>query len=274
MNENPETYKLGTMNLEQSDRILRENAVFYRSYYDKPRWWFFFRYDTQYKVKAALDALRRTRVFGKGLSVLEIGYGSGELLFRFDKSTSIFGVEVSESALTIAAKRAAQHGYRRFDFQALKAHGDDLLPFEGGKFHLVIASHVLEHVDNADAFVEAVKRRLTDGGHVLILVPINERYDDPKHQRKFTSKSCAALFEEHGFRAIYCEENEYLYHLVEPLYWKNYQGNWSLKDNLKRVAFNLAFSLFPMFAYRMTERLIKVMTSLPPRQAVLVFQKS
>jgi len=52
------------------------------------------------------------------------------------------------------------------------------LPFENGSYDVVIANHVLEHIDDDDAAIRETHRILKSGGFALITVPINtSRYE-------------------------------------------------------------------------------------------------
>lgn len=254
--------------------ITSENEDFYSNYYKKPRWWFVFRYDTQYKIKAAIDALKKVRIVRKGISILEIGYGSGKLLFRFDRSCKIFGVEISDIAIKLAIERAAKLNYSSYAFEKFDERFGKSFPFADKKFDVIIASHVLEHVKDSITFIQTIEDRLAVNGVVLIIVPINERFEDPKHVHKFTTDYCIKLFKENNFNCVYSVENEFLYYMVENLYWKHYQHSWNQLDNFKRIIFNLMFSKLPFLIYKPMESMFKVITGFPPRQSVLVFRQN
>ena len=65
---------------------------------------------------------------------------------------------------------------------------------------IAIASHVLEHVYDDKSTLKELHRILKQGGFLAILVPINEKYKDPKHFRQYTFATCRKLIENSGFR--------------------------------------------------------------------------
>jgi SAM-dependent methyltransferase len=115
-------------------------------------------------VKAALE--RR----GSALQVLDIGPGTGEAKQFVDAlagPAEWTAVEVSARYIEACQKV----GYRRI------VDGVDLekqpLPLPDASYDVVIASHVLEHLENAtDALAEWL-RVLRPGGHLLIGVPMH-----------------------------------------------------------------------------------------------------
>jgi len=246
------------------------NQSFYEDYYRKPGWWFKYRYDTQQKVKTALYALKKSNIGLKDIGVLEIGFGSGDLLFKFGKGCSLYGVELSSHAVKNSADRARELNFRHFDFRLL--NNDGSLPFKDIEIDLVIGSHVIEHIEDLDSFLDQIKRILVSNGLFLVLIPINERYNDPKHLHHFSSEKCIRLFQENHFECIFSMENEFLNYLVEDIYWRHVEKDWNIKDNIKRIVFNFSFSRLPYTLYKFIDSLFLRFTNLKPRQAVFIFQ--
>jgi len=244
---------------------------FYKDYYNKPDWWFKFRYDTQYKVKSALYALEKIKFNCKNKNIFEFGFGSGELLLSFQDSNGISGVEISAIAVEKIINKAANKEIREYMFKL--ADNKNIYSYSKSAFDLVIASHVIEHLEDTEEFITQIRYLLNDEGIVLIQIPINENFKDPKHVHSFTSISLSQKFQKSGFKTLFIEENEYLYHIVEELYFSNEGKRWSLFDNIKRIIFNITLSWMPYNFIEKLENIYKYINSKKPRQAVLIFQK-
>lgn len=66
------------------------------------------------------------------------------------------------------------------------------LPFTDNSFHLVLASHIIEHVANYDQLVQEIHRVLKPGGVFVVRVPefpCQASVADPDHKRFFVPES-------------------------------------------------------------------------------------
>jgi SAM-dependent methyltransferase len=100
--------------------------------------------------------------------LLEIGCGAGDLLVHlaaagFEPEC----VETSEAARREAAERLRRHG-----LNAVPAVGLDEVP---GRFDVVVACEVLEHIADDEAALRAWTGRLVPGGRLLVTVPAHAR---------------------------------------------------------------------------------------------------
>jgi ubiquinone/menaquinone biosynthesis C-methylase UbiE len=246
------------------------NVDFYADYYDKPWWWFRLRYDTQVKRKTVLWLLRSAGISRRQKRVLEIGFGSGEVLFSFDRSCKIAGAEIAQSAVTRAAVRARQLGFCRAEFALAQTNS---LRFPDGSFDLVIASHVLEHVVEEELLLSEIHRVLSRTGAAVILVPINERYADPKHVRSYDESLLATSLTNAGLVPKVVVKNEFLYHLVDKFYSENYKERWGIAGTLLAGLFNVPAALIPFPLLRCIDG-IATAVGLPPRQCGIVAFKT
>lgn len=230
---------------------LRQNIDLYDTYYQKPDWWFKFRYDTQVKRKTCLHLIQRV---GRSLSnqrVLEIGFGSGAVLFSFDPSCEIYGMEISHSAIERANVKADKLGYRSYHFDLVDGN---TLPYEDSYFDIVIASHVVEHVENDAELLREIHRTLRDDGGAVILIPINENYNDPNHLHRYTSDEFLKIAEASSLMPVFKLENELLYHFVEKFYFEEYNKRWKLLGPAIAAIFNFPTSVLPFAVYRMIDK--------------------
>lgn len=246
------------------------NRALYETYYDKPSWWFRLRYDTQFKCKTCRALCRTARPNWNDCTVFELGFGAGDSLLTFPRTCRVEGVELSNSAIQLARKRLVRAGFAEPRLVAWTPG-----PIELGEARLdcAILSHVLEHVPDESSTLSSVFRALKRGGHLIVLVPINERYKDPNHVRGYTSISCRSAAEGAGFQHVTGFENECLFYLVERMYWSHVERPWTAWSNAARWLFNLSTAWWPFWMFRTADALIMRATGLPPRQAAMLFRK-
>jgi len=250
---------------------IRTNIETYDFYYAKPPWWFRWRYDTQVKRKTCLALIKTLKAEWAYKKILEVGFGSGDVLFSFPKNCELYGIELSSSAVERASSLADKKGYRKFKF--FTAQQPFYIPLDDHSIDLVVASHVLEHVESDVDCLKEVWRILKHKGSFAVLVPINERFKDKNHLRRYTSEGCRTICEGLGFTLLHEVENELLFYLVEQMYWRYRTRPWTLSANIARVLFNFITAPLPFWSYQLLDSIFKKVTKLPPRQAALLFIK-
>lgn len=96
------------------------------------------------------------------LSVLDIGCATGALLEKLrDRGWACTGVEISPAAEYARKERG-------LDVRSLPLEENR---FPDTDFDLVLASHVIEHLNDPAAFVAEVHRILKPGGHFIVTTP-------------------------------------------------------------------------------------------------------
>jgi SAM-dependent methyltransferase len=103
--------------------------------------------------------------------VVDYGCGPGNDLVGFAVFSSprrLIGVDVSPTALQIAAARLKLHG-RTAELHQIR-EDDNTLPVESGAADLVHSSGVLHHVANLDAALREIRRILRPGGTLRVMV--------------------------------------------------------------------------------------------------------
>jgi len=248
---------------------LQNNVGMYDDYYKKPDWWFQFRYDTQVKRKTCLHLLRSAGRSLQGQRVLEIGFGSGAVLFSFDKNCEVHGLEISRSAIERAEQKAQEMGYAAYSFRLVT---DESLPYADEFFDLIIASHVVEHVQDDAKLLQEIRRALKPDGVAVVLIPINENYDDPNHLHRYDSRSFIRLAEECSLTVKSRIENELLFHFVEKFYFEEYNRRWKVSGAILAALFNFPTAVLPFWVYRVLEAGMKSV-GWKPRQLGCVFVK-
>jgi SAM-dependent methyltransferase len=139
-------------------------------------------------------------------AILDVGCAGGELLelIRRAGNDDVHGLEPDGYAAGLARQRGipVTEGY-------LETAG-----FPDERFSTILLDHVLEHVDDPDAFMAEVRRVLAGGGAVIIWLPNVASdaarllgsywmgYDAPRHLTTFSARTLARLLDKHGFRVV------------------------------------------------------------------------
>ncbi len=244
------------------------NKALYDTYYRKPWWWFRCRYDTQIKKRTCLYLMRKGGKSRRNQRVLELGFGSGEVLNSFHKTSEIYGLEMSPSAIEHAERRARKKKFKHYEFLPIK----DSFPFPDASFDIVIASHVLEHVPDDSTTINELSRVLCDDGIAVVIVPINEKYSDPNHVRQYTRGSLVASAERAGLGPMAAIENETIFYLVERFYYEKYNQRWRTFGPVVAAVFNFSTAWIPWWLSRVVDHLMFGMGR-KPRQIGVVFHK-
>lgn len=191
--------------------------------------------------KAGLLSRPRLRVF-------EMGFGLGSMLFCFDASCDLAGTELSEGAVRAAEAAARKRGFEHVDFRVFQPGAP--YPAEWHHhFDVVIASHVLEHIENPEPALRDLLDLLRPGGIACLIVPVNEQQgDDLNHFHLFTEASFRRLLEKVGLQIMSIHSSDRILNMVRPLI-KRTQAGGSKLDRLQSIGFNLAFGFAPLWVF-------------------------
>ena len=107
------------------------------------------------KIDAILSDFLRRPV--EGLSMLDIGVGTGEIIDFFAEKNRTFGVDVTDQRVS--------------KLSTFKAVANETLPFEAGTFDVVITNHVIEHVLSPENHLREISRVLKSDGIVYLATP-------------------------------------------------------------------------------------------------------
>lgn len=120
-------------------------------------WWFQARRDMVFSIVQDLH-------LPHSAAILEIGCSGGPMLQRLAKQgyTDLTGIDVSESGIAVAQQRGIPN--------VSCMDGADL-KFADNSFDLVIASDVLEHIEDEAMALREWTRVLRPGGQLLVFVP-------------------------------------------------------------------------------------------------------
>jgi len=97
----------------------------------------------------------------KKINVLEFGCGSGGILDTLKNKTKseVIGIDLDKQAVSFGKQKG------------INLLSVDLDNLKDNKFDLIIASHVMEHLDNPQVTLGKLAELLNDGGYIYIEVP-------------------------------------------------------------------------------------------------------
>ena len=127
---------------------------------DQLHWW----YRARREVLAAL--IRRCAMPPRGARILEIGCGTGHNLPMLGQFGEVDALEVDETARGMAEQRLGR--------EVLSAPLPELSGVADGRYDLIGAFDVIEHIDADEAAVAAIARRLKPGGKLVVSVPAHQ----------------------------------------------------------------------------------------------------
>lgn len=187
--------------------------------------------DTSVKRSSLVSSLAEKIMFNRikplleyipqGGSVLEIGFGNGEVLSALRenrKDINICGIDIKINIETKQLLNKKEITTYESSFETFKK--EDL------KADLIIMNQLIEHFWNVNESIEKIKDLLNKNGRVVIATPNTKGYDRqffskgawgqyywPRHMNLFNSESLGKLFKTHGL------EVEKVTYLVCPVGW-------------------------------------------------------
>ncbi len=158
---------------------------------------------------------RRTGT-GQGDAILDVGCGSGRLLFRLhgDGFRDLVGIDPNLPPETEV--RAAGRAGLRFERATPESHSG---PSEGGRYRLVMAHHSFEHMREPRRSFATLAALVAPGGWLLLRVPIADSWarlhygpdwaqlDAPRHLQIPTRRSIERLAAGVGFELVHVEDD-------------------------------------------------------------------
>lgn len=111
--------------------------------------------------KIKVDLIRSIKPSGK---LLEVGCGRGELLDSLKRYYSVFGIDISSSAIIEASKALVRNNLEIADIEKEDIHG---------KYDIILAFDVLEHLRNPSKTILKIKKALNRNGIFIFSVPNN-----------------------------------------------------------------------------------------------------
>lgn len=153
------------------------------------------RYNFECARKNFLFAMKKSDMDFKNKKVLDIGFGSGLMMFNFDNSCELYGTEFSDYGIEMCNEIAKKKKYSHHEF--ITPEESEILPYEDSSFDVIIASHVVEHVEQDKLFLSEMYRCLKKDGMMFIICPIDNLDSDD------------LLSEDHLINPLYLEKKHW-----------------------------------------------------------------
>lgn len=159
---------------------------------DQTHWWYVAR-------RQILSSVIANRIRPpEAAHILEIGCGTGHNFAMLGKFGTVEGIEVDDAARQIASDRLG------------RAVGSSPLPgsdgVADGRYDLIALLDVLEHIEDDEAALTSIRKKLKPGGRILVTVPANRwmwsAHDTVHHHfRRYNGKSLRRVISNAGLKA-------------------------------------------------------------------------
>ncbi|MBN1611048.1 MAG: class I SAM-dependent methyltransferase [Polyangiaceae bacterium] len=248
-------------------KSVQQKRIYDEAYRGEQRVRRWLRFDIRYRCRRLQEVLGSLRIDVARARVLDVGFGTGELLASFPVGCAITGAEISASAVERAHRspRLSRHASRHF--QLIPENGPEALP--RGPFDIVLSSHVLEHVDDDSRWLRALHQRVMPGGTVAVFVPIETPGYNPDHVRVYSLESLCALVESVGLQIVHTEGSMHLNGHVWKWLTLPSRKRWPVLGPLVNTLRLLSQAVIPYPLTRTLERWA-ARAGLGPRQALVV----
>jgi SAM-dependent methyltransferase len=158
-------------------------------------WWFVSRRELVLDLVARLPLGE-----GDGPVIVDVGCGTGATAAALGEFGRVVGVDFSPLALACCGRRGLAHVTRG---------RAEAIPLRDGCAEAIVATDILEHLDDDAGALAEFHRILKPGGHAVITVPAfrflwSEHDEALMHKRRYVARELTARAEQAGFRVSMC----------------------------------------------------------------------
>ncbi|MDZ7586317.1 MAG: class I SAM-dependent methyltransferase, partial [Patescibacteria group bacterium] len=123
------------------------------------------------------------------LKILDIGCGDGVLLSLI-KNATLYGIDLDKDGLGYAATNVKA--------KFIQAPADEL-PFKPNFFDVVLATEIIEHLDQPEKLIQEAKRVLKPSGYLILTTPVKQpgKLTDKLHVQEFSPTELRNLLRPH-----------------------------------------------------------------------------
>ncbi|HEV3378475.1 MAG TPA: class I SAM-dependent methyltransferase [Thermoleophilaceae bacterium] len=165
----------------------------YRELYELEdrHWWFRAR-------RAVIWSLLRRAGLPPSPRILDAGCGTGRNLVEFGRLGEAEGVDASEDAVAFCRRRG---------LEGVRLAPLDELPYDDGRFGLILATDVIEHLDDDRSALAELRRVAGTGARLVLTVPAyswlwSEHDVSMHHRRRYTLRRLQRRVAEAGWRPL------------------------------------------------------------------------
>lgn len=152
-----------------------------------------------------------------GWNVLDVGTGPGHVAMTFAPHVrSVVGIDITPEMLVEAETLCKERGISNVEFKLASSMD---IPFEDGKFNIVICRRAAHHFTDIHRSIEEMRRVLLDGGKLVIddrSIPEDDAIDelmnrldtlhDKSHVWEYKPREWEEMLSHHDFRVDHLEQ--------------------------------------------------------------------
>lgn len=152
-------------------------------------------------------------------TILDLGCGEGSRLNELSDSSSLVGVDISQTAIELAKKNYPKINFIKADLEKI--------PIKDSSFDLVYAAFVLEHLTNPETVLHEAIRLVKNNGKIVLIAPNYGAPNrcSPPFKGNRVIKLFFGLLEDFNFFSI--SKKDLNWATVEPIATKDqYEVDW------------------------------------------------
>jgi SAM-dependent methyltransferase len=209
------------------------------------------------KSYAVHAALADAGVELSGKRIYDFGFGPGSFLLSCPVDCRLAGCEIDVVNVERLTTELRRKGHPEVDLRTVSEDSSEYrVAFGGGRFDVIVMSHVLEHIAEPEQVLIAAREALTDDGVIVVVLPLNERRPDPRHFHDVTVDIACDWFRLASLDVAVCRTLGCLNYLIQP-YLKGEKGVGRFMAQAIGLTMGLASRLFsPVAWWAVTDRLL------------------